>query len=544
MEVIEEFFSEKFDKQRSLGNEINYQEEYIGKFKSSTIDIKSLRLFLTKMLFSDNLEQEFEYLSMDEYFRDEIMPELFIENEYGENFLNCQQNSEHHKYTVFKHSVIVTKNVGMQSGFYDDEDMILLKWAAFLHDTGKPLVKQIYSEDQESFATHPQKSKEISNVILKRLGFTQDEIEIINQIVLYHDELLNYEDITYETVSDLVKNIDGDRHIFDLILEIKKADALSKKDEYRLEAMDTIDKILKIGLEIIKHDYYHIDTEKEKSPTETQLETKNSKTKELNNIIKKKDIVILFQPIVDLKNKRVFGYEAYSRTSSKKFESIVDLLNTAKEEGKLKELEKIMFEKAIEKLRLINGEEGQVYLFINISSSTVIELGRKYFEDICNDSRIVIELSHGNEEKEAVLHKVMEVKEDIAINICLDNYMLDVKKEIIPLKVVPDLLKIDMEITRDIDSSVKKQYALKNILTYTFVNNVKVIAEGIETKAELETIIGEGIEFAQGYLFSKPTEEIQDISEKIDTLIKLENISLENKTEKELNDTQSSNLID
>lgn len=68
----------------------------------------------------------------------------------------------------------------------------------------------------------------------------------------------------------------------------------------------------------------------------------------------------------------------------------------------------------------------------------------------------------------------------------------------------PDYIKIDMELIRGIATSRARQVIIACVLTMARELDVAVIAEGIETEAELMTLRSAGITLFQGYLFAKP----------------------------------------
>ena len=68
----------------------------------------------------------------------------------------------------------------------------------------------------------------------------------------------------------------------------------------------------------------------------------------------------------------------------------------------------------------------------------------------------------------------------------------------------PDIIKIDMELVRDIDSSKPKQIIVNGIVSICAALNVRVLAEGIETAAERDFLRDAGIDLMQGYLFCRP----------------------------------------
>jgi EAL domain-containing protein (putative c-di-GMP-specific phosphodiesterase class I) len=71
----------------------------------------------------------------------------------------------------------------------------------------------------------------------------------------------------------------------------------------------------------------------------------------------------------------------------------------------------------------------------------------------------------------------------------------------------PDILKIDMEIIRGIADSAARQAIIAGILTMARALDITVIAEGIETQAELSALRDAGIGLFQGFLFARPAVE-------------------------------------
>jgi EAL domain-containing protein (putative c-di-GMP-specific phosphodiesterase class I) len=68
----------------------------------------------------------------------------------------------------------------------------------------------------------------------------------------------------------------------------------------------------------------------------------------------------------------------------------------------------------------------------------------------------------------------------------------------------PDIIKIDMELVRGIDQSAPRQAIVAGIVSICQALDIKVLAEGIETPAERDSLHAAGITLMQGYLFSKP----------------------------------------
>lgn len=68
----------------------------------------------------------------------------------------------------------------------------------------------------------------------------------------------------------------------------------------------------------------------------------------------------------------------------------------------------------------------------------------------------------------------------------------------------PQVLKIDMALTRRIDSDHVRQAIVEAIVLVSQRLNITVIAEGVESEEECETLLQMGISLMQGYLFAEP----------------------------------------
>ena len=71
----------------------------------------------------------------------------------------------------------------------------------------------------------------------------------------------------------------------------------------------------------------------------------------------------------------------------------------------------------------------------------------------------------------------------------------------------PDIIKLDMELIRDIDTSSPRQIIVKGMLRMCTALGILVIAEGVETLGEFDALRALGVRYIQGYLLAKPAFE-------------------------------------
>jgi EAL domain-containing protein (putative c-di-GMP-specific phosphodiesterase class I) len=68
----------------------------------------------------------------------------------------------------------------------------------------------------------------------------------------------------------------------------------------------------------------------------------------------------------------------------------------------------------------------------------------------------------------------------------------------------PEVVKVDMSLIRGLDRSPMKQKLLRSIVALCQELSIQMIAEGIETEAERDTLVHLGGDLCQGYLFARP----------------------------------------
>ena len=79
----------------------------------------------------------------------------------------------------------------------------------------------------------------------------------------------------------------------------------------------------------------------------------------------------------------------------------------------------------------------------------------------------------------------------------------------------PDYIKIDLKLIRDINFNSLKKNIVQAIITFCRQSGILTVAEGIEERAELQTVRDLGVDAVQGYLLGKPSPETnKDIFEK------------------------------
>lgn len=239
----------------------------------------------------------------------------------------------------------------------------------------------------------------------------------------------------------------------------------------------------------------------------------------LTKLIERKAVRFAFQPIVDAHTGKIYAYEALMRPTMQEFRSVMDVLETAKYEGKLNQIEELTWFEAMRSF-VQHIEAGRIApdsnVFINsIPNQYITGQTEKEFYSEFQDyvEQIVLELTEEErvdknvwEEKKS-MHKMMGGK------IALDDYGTGYNSEKMLLNVSPDFIKVDIEIVKDIQNSTDKQAIVEYIVNYAHVRGKYIIAEGVETAEETEAVIKLGVDFLQGYYVARPAIIPEKVSE-------------------------------
>lgn len=246
--------------------------------------------------------------------------------------------------------------------------------------------------------------------------------------------------------------------------------------------------------------------------------------KQFRQLIRREELRYYYQPIVSAVTGKVYALEALMHIDLPALKSPEDVVRLAKEEKCLHELERITFFRAAEgyvQLRECGDVRGDELLFIksiaseSISNDECREFNRKYGD---LQPQLVLEIT----EQESLNKKALEKKNMPGFlgAIALDDYGSGYNSEKSLLTISPQYIKVDMAIIRDIDTDPDKQQIVVNIVNYAHQRGMYVVAEGIETPAELEKVLELGVDLLQGYYLARPAAVPGEINSEAIKIIK------------------------
>ncbi len=226
-------------------------------------------------------------------------------------------------------------------------------------------------------------------------------------------------------------------------------------------------------------------------------------------------VVVHFQPIIDVSNQVIYGYEALSRGIDENGHLISPqlLFSKAKTMGLLFFLDRFCREKVIESAAALGIKEK---LFINFLPSAIYnpkKCLKTTDQAVAKTSLKPNQITFEVVETEYIedfdhLNKILDYYKEKGYSTALDDLGSGYANKMSLMSISPDYMKIDMKIIQGIHSNKLKQRKLREYLEISEVRNIRPLAEGIENKEDLKYVMDQGVELVQGYYFAKPSENL------------------------------------
>jgi EAL domain-containing protein (putative c-di-GMP-specific phosphodiesterase class I)/CheY-like chemotaxis protein len=212
-----------------------------------------------------------------------------------------------------------------------------------------------------------------------------------------------------------------------------------------------------------------------------------------------------YQPIVHYSKRRIYAYEALMRTNEETLPHPGAVLDAAQRLGKLPEL----------------GRAVRRSVAMTVSKSPIpLALVNLHPQDLMDDelfspdaplsklaTRVVLEVT-----ERASLDEIKDLQTRVSrlramgYRLAVDDIGAGYAGLTSIAQLQPEIMKIDMALVRDVDVDSTRQKLVGAMVSLCKEMNVVVIAEGIETRTERDTVARLGCDLMQGYLFARPGE--------------------------------------
>ena len=232
------------------------------------------------------------------------------------------------------------------------------------------------------------------------------------------------------------------------------------------------------------------------------------------DIVNNESLTAYFQPIIDIKDNTIYGYETLARgvkeDGSLMYPDV--LFSKSKRNDYNFKLDRLCRESA---LKTAATKKVTQKVFINFIPTSV------YDPEFClnstvkwanqlefDPSQIVFEVVETELIQDQVhLKSILEYYRSKGFKIALDDVGEGYSTLNMLIELKPDIIKVDRNIINNIDKDSFKQSVYKALFNLAKEQNITVLAEGVETVYELQTLKDIGVDLVQGYYYAKPSAE-------------------------------------
>ena len=208
----------------------------------------------------------------------------------------------------------------------------------------------------------------------------------------------------------------------------------------------------------------------------------------------------VFQPIIRLSDKQIMGHEALTRFRSGETQRPDLWFAEAQQVGLRPELEVATARAAVERF-LAGGAGG--FLSLNVSPDMLPECSE--MTGRMKGENVVVEVTeHSAIEDYDALQPALNALRERGIRIAVDDAGAGFASLRHALQLDPDYIKLDVSLTQSIDHDRKRRALAAGMVGFANELGAKIVAEGIEEQAELETLRELGVPLGQGYLIGRP----------------------------------------
>lgn len=243
---------------------------------------------------------------------------------------------------------------------------------------------------------------------------------------------------------------------------------------------------------------------------------------ELNELLEKRLFQVAYQPIVDALTGEIYGYEALMRPKTDTLHSPEDVIRIAHAQGKMLELERVLWEETVKDYFEVKKKKGGKKLFVNSFSSALIEEKeqeelRKYCKG--NGEQIVIELMEAQRVMMESVKRKKAYADEKGCQLALSDFGTGYNTEEKHLLEQVAYVKLGREFFDGIETDAERRQSVMHKIQGWHGQNLMVIALGVETEDELRFMQKCGVEFVQGFYLARPSmdlvEDDRSIKEKI-----------------------------
>ncbi len=215
-------------------------------------------------------------------------------------------------------------------------------------------------------------------------------------------------------------------------------------------------------------------------------------------------VCVHFQPIVARRTQQTIGFEALVRTREPSMPNPGTLIEAAERLGRVHELGRRVREVAAATFKPPSDE---MLLFVNLHPKDLLDAELYSVSAPLSQiaSNVVLEITEraAIDDVTDTRHRSAELRRR-GFRLAIDDLGAGYAGLASFATLEPEVVKLDMSLIRGIESSTVKRQVVSSMTRLCRDLDMRVVAEGIESSAELETIVSLGCDYVQGYLLGRP----------------------------------------
>ncbi|RIV28121.1 EAL domain-containing protein [Alicyclobacillaceae bacterium I2511] len=229
----------------------------------------------------------------------------------------------------------------------------------------------------------------------------------------------------------------------------------------------------------------------------------------VQEVLELQSLQVVFQPIVDHLQGRIYGHEVLSRPMLKDRLIRPDLwFRTAYETRRSLEADMLVLTTAVESLQALSQDGASMPMFVNVMPSSLLDKSfltrlRVLFEQgLCRPENLVFELVEYVPYQPASLVNIVATLRALGVRLALDDVGNGGSLAAM-VELEPDFIKLDRSLIQGIAWSKPKQKLLSYFVDY-MGSGYRTVVEGVENPEDLSVVKAAGATLSQGYLWSHP----------------------------------------
>ncbi len=230
----------------------------------------------------------------------------------------------------------------------------------------------------------------------------------------------------------------------------------------------------------------------------------SQRTDEIRSVVEGGLLQMVFQPIVELGTGLVVGAEALTRIDTDPYRPPNVWFAAAREVGFGDEFELLAISLALAHLDELPPD---VYLAINVSPSLLVHASLEGHLITHDLTRVVLELTEHasiDPDRYPQLLTAIRMFQAHGARIAIDDAGAGFSSLRHVLELEPNIIKLDISMTQSIDIDPSRKAMASCLAQFAAETRATVIAEGIETQAQMEAVVTGGIRHGQGFGLGKP----------------------------------------